>query len=165
MHRPYQQDDFRKVVYQIAETLPHAAIGVDVLLGFPGETDQAFQHTMQVLEELPLAYMHVFRFSPRKRTPAAAYPDQVPQHVVKQRSRETRELGIQKRRTFMKRWLHHDVEVLVEETRDRNTDMLKGVSSNYMKVLLDGKDRLQNTFQTVHIEKLADEQTLSGRLL
>jgi threonylcarbamoyladenosine tRNA methylthiotransferase MtaB len=164
MHRPYGQDDFRRVVYQIAESLPHAAIGVDVLIGFPGESDQAFQHTIQLLEELPLAYLHVFPFSPRKGTPAAKFPDQVPQHIIKQRSRETRELGINKRRSFMKGWLHHDMEVLVEETRDSKTGMLKGVTSNYIKVLLDGKDSQQNTFQTVRIEKLVDDQTVLGRL-
>ena len=164
MHRPYQQDDFRRIVHQIAEALPHAAIGADILIGFPGETERAFQHTVQLLEELPLAYLHVFRFSPRKGTPAADYPDQVPQHIVKERSRQARKLGVEKRRSFLKRWLHHGVEVLVEETRDSHTSMLKGVTSNYIKVLLEGKDNLQNTFQTVHIEKLHDDQTLMGHL-
>jgi threonylcarbamoyladenosine tRNA methylthiotransferase MtaB len=164
MHRPYQRNDFRRIVHEITEAMPHAAIGADVLIGFPGETDQTFQHTIRLLEELPLAYLHAFRFSPRKGTPAADYPDQVPQYIVKQRSGEARELGRQKRRSFMRRWLHQDMEVLVEKTRDLSSGMLKGVTSNYIKVLLDGEDRLQNTFQTVRIEKLADDQTLLGSL-
>jgi threonylcarbamoyladenosine tRNA methylthiotransferase MtaB len=164
MHRPYQQDDFRKIVLQIIETLPHAAIGADVLIGFPGETEDAFENTFLLLGELPLAYLHVFPFSPRKGTPAARYSNQVAPHIVKERCRKTRELGVQKRRAFLNKFLQQNMEVLVEETRDPHTGMLKGVTSNYIKVLLDGEDRQKNTIQTVHIERLFDDQTLLGHL-
>ena len=164
MHRPYQQDDFRRIVLQIIESMPHAAIGADVLIGFPGETEDAFENTFLLLAELPLAYLHVFPFSPRKGTPAAGYPDQVQPQITKERCRKTRELGVQKRRSFLKKWLHRDMEVLVEQTRDPRTAKLKGVTSNYIKVLVDGENSLQNTFQTVHINRLFDDQTLEGRL-
>jgi threonylcarbamoyladenosine tRNA methylthiotransferase MtaB len=116
------------------------------------------------LDELPLAYLHVFPFSPRKGTPAASYPDHVPPPVVKERCRRTRALGVQKRIAFMKKWLHQKVEILVEGTRDPHTGMLKGVTANYIKVIMEGEDRLQNTFQTVRIDGQADGQTLLGRL-
>jgi threonylcarbamoyladenosine tRNA methylthiotransferase MtaB len=164
MHRPYRQGFFRKLVFQIVETLPHAAIGADVLIGFPGETEDAFENTFRLLNELPLSYLHVFPFSPRKGTPAAEYPDHLLPQIVKERCRKTRELGVQKRRAFLQKRLHQDVEVLVEGTRDPHTGMLKGIASNYIKVMMDGEDRLQNTFQTVHIEGLVDDQTLMGRL-
>ncbi|MFO7716398.1 tRNA (N(6)-L-threonylcarbamoyladenosine(37)-C(2))-methylthiotransferase MtaB [Desulfosarcina sp.] len=164
MHRPYRRDDFRKRVLHILEMLPHAAVGADVLIGFPGETDPAFENTFRLLEELPLAYLHVFPFSARKGTPAAEYPNHVPQQIIKERCRRTRAMGVQKRKAFIQHWLDQDLEVLVEDSRDAHSGMLTGVTSNYIKVLLNGEDRLQNTFQKVHIEALADERTLSGRL-
>jgi threonylcarbamoyladenosine tRNA methylthiotransferase MtaB len=164
MHRPYRQDDFRKRVLHILERMPHAAVGADVLIGFPGETDHAFENTFRLLDELPLAYLHVFPFSARKGTPAAEYPDHVPQQIIKERCRRTRAMGVQKKKSFIQRWLYQDLEVLVEDSRDAHSGMLTGVTSNYIKVLLTGEDRLQNTFQKVHLEALADERTLFGRL-
>ena len=164
MHRPYRRNYFRTLVFKILNSIPHAAVGADVLIGFPGETDDEFLNTFHLLDELPLAYLHVFPFSPRKGTPAASYPDHVPPPVVKERCRRTRALGVQKRSAFMKKWLHQKMEILVEGTRDPHTGMLKGVTANYIKVIMEGEDRLQNTFQTVRIDGLADGQTLLGRL-
>jgi len=164
MHRPYRRDYFRTLVLNILNTIPHAAVGADVLIGFPGETADEFLNTLHLLEELPLAYLHVFPFSPRKGTPAATYPDHVPPPVVKERCRRARALGVQKRSAFMKKYLHQPVEILVEGARDLHTGMLKGVTANYIKVIMEGEDRLQNTFQTVYLERPVDAQTILGRL-
>ena len=165
MHRPYRRKDFRQRIESIHRELPEAAIGADVMIGFPGETDQVYRKTLSFIESLPLSYLHVFPFSPRKGTPAYAFPDRVPTDIVKERCREMRELGRAKRLAFLEKHLHTDMEVLVETSPDLKTGRLKGVSSNYIKVLLDKTADMGNTFQKVRIEAVHDPQTLIGHVL
>ena len=165
MQRPYGTEDFRKRIESIHRTLPQAAIGADVMLGFPGETHHEYHNTLAFIESLPLSYLHVFPFSPRKGTPAYGFPNQVPPGIVKKRCREIRALGNQKRLAFLKKQIHTEVEVLVETTPDAKTGQLKGVTSNYIKVLLDPHAGIENTFQTVRIEGIQNAQSVTGRLL
>jgi len=165
MHRPYRKKDFRKRIETIHQALPEAAIGADVMIGFPGETDQAYQNTLSFIKSLPLSYLHVFPFSPRKGTPAYKFPERVPPDIVKERCREVRALGNQKRMAFLERHVQTKVEVLVETTPDVKTGRLKGVTSNYIKVLLDKHEGIKNTFQKVQIEEIRDAQSVVGRVL
>jgi len=165
MHRPYRIKDFRKRIETIHQALPEAAIGADVMIGFPGETDQAYQNTLSFIESLPISYLHVFPFSPRKGTPAYAFSDRVPPEIVKERCREVRALGNQKKMAFLERHVQNEVEVLVESTPDAKTGRLKGVTSNYIKVLLDEHEGIKNTFQKVRIEGIRDAQSVVGRVL
>jgi len=165
MHRPYLRKDFRKKIETIHRALPDAAIGADVMIGFPGETDKAYQNTLSFIESLPLSYLHVFPFSPRKGTPAYNFSEQVPSDIVKKRCREVRALGNRKRMAFLKKSIHAELEVLVETTPDAKTGRLKGVTSNYIKVLLDKHEGIGNTFQNVRIEEIRDTQSVVGRVL
>lgn len=165
MNRPYGQKDFRKRIQAIHRALPDAAIGADVMIGFPGETEQAYQNTRDFIKSLPLSYLHVFPFSPRKGTLAYTFPDRVPSDIVKERCREIRELGQWKRMIFLEKLIGYELEVLVETTPDVKTGRLKGVTSNYIKVLLDQHEGLENTFQKVRIEGVRDTQSLVGRVL
>ena len=165
MHRPYLRKDFRKKIETIHRALPDAAIGADVMIGFPGETDKAYQNTLSFIESLPLSYLHVFPFSPRKGTPAYNFSEQVPSDIVKKRCREVRALGNRKRMAFLKKNIHAELEVLVETTPDAKTGRLKGVTSNYIKVLLDKHEGIGNTFQNVRIEEIRDTQSVVGRVL
>ena len=165
MHRPYLQKDFRNRIETIHRALPDAAIGADVMIGFPGETDKAYQNTLSFIESLPLSYLHVFPFSPRKGTPAYNFRDQVPSGIVKERCREVRALGNRKRMAFLEKHIHTEVEVLVETTPDVKTGRLKGVTSNYIKVLLDKHEGIENRFQIVRIEGIHDTQSVVGRVL
>ncbi len=165
MNRPYGQKDFRNRIEAIHRALPEAAIGADVMIGFPGETDQAYQNTRSFIKSLPLSYLHVFPFSPRKGTPAYTFPDRVPSDLVKERCGEIRALGNKKRTTFLEKHIHTEIEVLVETTPDVKTGRPKGVTSNYIKVLLDKHEGIENTFQRVRIEGVRDIQSLVGRIL
>jgi threonylcarbamoyladenosine tRNA methylthiotransferase MtaB len=165
MNRPYRQKDFRNRIEAIHQALPEAAIGTDVMMGFPGETDEAYQNTLNFIESLPLSYLHVFPFSPRKGTPAYTFPDRVPSDIVKQRCREVRELGNRKRLVFLEKQIHSVLDVLVESSPDRKTGRRTGVTSNYIKVLLDRSAGLGNTFQKVQIERIHDTQSVVGRVL
>ena len=165
MHRPYTRDDFRALVERILERVPDAAIGVDTLIGFPGETEDAFQNTYDLIESLPVAYLHVFPFSAREGTPAFSFKNQVGSQTIKHRCEQMRQLGAQKRIAFYSRYVGRRVTVLVEDTRDKNSGRLKGLTGNYVPVLVDGPDRLGNTFQEVEIQGVSEEGVPEGRIL
>ena len=164
MNRPYRRETFQDLVSDIKKAVPDAGIGCDVLIGFPGETDEAFANTRQLIEELPLTYLHVFPFSPREGTPASRFPGQVSQQVIKERCRQIRELGQSKRTAFLTGQAGCSATVLVENRRDRRTGRLKGITSNYITVLLEGNDALMNTFKEVRLMGLHDDQTMIGSI-
>ncbi|WP_372682337.1 tRNA (N(6)-L-threonylcarbamoyladenosine(37)-C(2))-methylthiotransferase MtaB [Desulfosarcina sp.] len=157
MHRPYRAGFFKDLVQGIVGRLPNAAIGVDTLIGFPGETDQAFENTYALIRSLPVAYLHVFPFSAREGTPAFSFEGQVPAQVIKNRCARMRRLGAKKRREFYHGHVGKVVTVLVEAARDRTTGRLKGFSDNYIPVCFDGPDDLINTFQPVDIQRLSSD--------
>ena len=144
--------------------MPNAAIGVDALVGFPGETDSAFRNTYDLINDLPISYLHVFPYSARRGTPAAELPDQVPHGLIRDRGEQMRKLGEKKRRHFYRDYLGQTVSVLIESKRDRESGLLKGVSSNYLTVFIDGDDQLKNKITNVEIEKL-EKNNLIGVLV
>src|SRR5204862_7600664 len=97
MPRKYRPWHYREKIEKIRAAMPTAAIGADVMVGFPGETDAEFNDTRQMIEDLPFTYLHVFTFSARPGTPAAAMPNQVPVHVARKRTRVLRELASEKK--------------------------------------------------------------------
>lgn len=153
MHRPYSREYFKDLIIRIKESMPDAAIGVDILAGFPGETDEAFRNTYSLIEELPVSYLHVFPFSPRKKTPAFDFPEQVPSNIVKARCTEMRRLGASKKADFYKKAAGTEADILIEDKRDEKSGLLKGISSNYLSVLIKGEDRIRNRIVKVRIDK------------
>ena len=164
MHRPYSRDYFKDRVQTIIGRLPDAAIGVDTLIGFPGETDDAFENTYALIQSLPVAYLHVFPFSAREGTPAFSFKDQILTSVIKKRCARMRRLGADKRRAFYGRSIGKTITVLVEETRDRADGRLKGLSDNYLPMRFDGPDDLYNTFQRVHMQRISSDGVPEGKL-
>lgn len=155
MGRPYTGSFFRNRVSTIHEQMPDAAIGVDTLIGFPGETPEAFENTYSLIASLPVTYLHVFPFSPRDKTPAAGFGNRVPPDIVKSRCREMRALNSSKKRHFYQRFIGKTVPVLIEGRRDPKTGHLKGTTSNYIPVFLAGDDGLKNTLVRAVLEKPA----------
>lgn len=162
MRRPYDRDLYQDRVLKIREALPTAAIGTDVLLGFPGESEDAFANTVDLIESLPLTYLHVFPFSPRKGTPAYLYPNPVPSEIIKERCSIVRKLGASKRRVFLEQQVGTHLNVLIEQRRDRETGLLRGMSSNYQSVLVNGDDSLKNSIVRVKAISVLDDQALMG---
>lgn len=164
MKRPYNRSFFMALVRNIQETIPDVAIGVDILIGFPGETEEAFKNTYNLINELPIAYLHVFPFSARKGTVADAFSDKIPAKVIKERSRKMRELGDQKRRAFLNRFLGEKVEVLIERKAIGTQNLFRGITSNYIPVLVRSSQDLRNTIVDVRIEKLHRDTSALGTL-
>lgn len=164
MKRPYSADFFQNRVEQIRTHVPDAAIGVDTLIGFPGEDRAAFDHTFQMIRDLPVAYLHVFPFSLRKGTPAYHYPDQVAPDIVKTRCDLMRALDREKRTAFYRGAISRTMSVLVESQRDAVTGLLKGYTSNYIPILLDGDDSLKEQLVYVAIEGMDTNRNVYGHL-
>ena len=162
MHRPYTSSFFIDLIVKIKDQVPDAAIGVDILIGFPGETEKAFENTYSLIEKLPITYLHVFPFSPRPGTPAGKYPQKVPQKTIKARCEKMRRLGNEKKRIFYETFIGKIVQVLIESKKDKATGLLKGITSNYITVHVVGEDDLFNTLLQVNIEKIKKNNTVFG---
>ncbi|MBL7924221.1 MAG: tRNA (N(6)-L-threonylcarbamoyladenosine(37)-C(2))-methylthiotransferase MtaB [Bacteroidia bacterium] len=132
MRRRYKRELYAERVHLIRERLPHAAIGVDVIVGFPGESDRHFRETFDFLHDLPVSYLHVFTYSERDRTPAVSMPEVVPQAVRKERNRILRNLSAKKLHDFTMYHLGDVFPVLFEE--ENNKGMMHGYTSNYIRV-------------------------------
>lgn len=138
MRRNYDTAYFTRLMARARVKLPQAALGTDVIVGFPGETEAAFAGSLDFLDRSPLTYFHVFPYSVRRGTPAAGMPDQVPPAEKKERSRRARDLGTRKKHEFYQSQVGRRVSVLVEEPVAGEPGMLKGYSRNYLPVRFAG---------------------------
>lgn len=140
MNRNYDRSFLLNLIKELHRVLPEVSIGADVIIGFPGETEESFKNTYQWIESLPISYLHVFPFSRRKGTVAAHFDQQVDPREIRQRAMRMRELGKEKRRSFYGRFLHQTLDVLIEERREKGSGRWRGLSRNYIPVSLsDGK--------------------------
>jgi len=156
MARAYSPAQFSALMIKIRERIPLAAIGVDVMVGFPGETEQAFGRTYELIEHLPISYLHVFPFSPRNGTPAARLSHRVPPKEVKRRASILRELGRYRREEFWRSCIGKELEVLVEGRPQGKAGMVRGVTDNYISVCFpqpDGRpgDMVRLTLRQDHV--------------
>ncbi len=132
MKRRYKREVYQSRVEKIKSLMPHACIGVDVIVGFPDETDKHFQETYDFLHELPVSYLHVFSYSARDNTPAAQMSNQVPQEIKTQRSKILRNLSEKKKHFFANQFIGKQRAVLVEGKTVKGKVM--GHTDNYLKV-------------------------------
>ena len=164
MHRPYPRLAYADTIRRIRERMPDAAIGADVLIGFPGEDDEAYNQTRTLVESLPISYLHVFPFSAREGTPAAGFSDPVPPATVKARCAEMRRIGAAKRLSFYRAQAKAPLRVIVEDRRDRKTGHLRGLSENYVPILFAGADELMAQIVSVHVINVTDDGRVTGEL-
>ena len=162
MNRPYGPGEFRDLVLEIARLFPHAALGLDVLVGFPGETAADFEATRSLVASLPVTYLHVFPFSPRPGTPAAALPP-LPGREVQRRAGLLRDLGRLKKQAFLQAQRGRVLEVLVEGPAPQ-PGWLKGLSGNYLRVSFPGPAAWRNRRLPVRILEVRDEILLGEPL-
>ncbi len=160
MRRKYDTRLLRDVGAEIRARLPDAAIGTDVIAGFPGETDAQFEATLHLLDELPLTYFHVFPYSRRSGTTAAKLPSHLPPASIKRRAQRLRQLGDRKRVDFARGFVGRDLAVLVEQTVAPD-GWLTGYTRNYQRVEFRGPPELANREVLVRITG-ADGAQLAG---
>ncbi|MBQ3643752.1 MAG: tRNA (N(6)-L-threonylcarbamoyladenosine(37)-C(2))-methylthiotransferase MtaB [Candidatus Riflebacteria bacterium] len=147
MHRPYLAKDFKAVVEHIRESMPEAAITTDLIVGFPGETEEDFQETLNFLDEIQFSRFHIFRYSKRDGTPAAVMPNQISNEIKIARSDRVEKVWKKYANNFAKHFEGHKVEVLWETLED---GWLKGYSKEYVPCKLKSDDTsLKNKLMTV----------------
>jgi threonylcarbamoyladenosine tRNA methylthiotransferase MtaB len=141
MHRKYRPWHYREKIEKIRAAMPDAAIGADVMVGFPGESDAEFEATRQMIEDLPFTYLHVFTYSARPGTPAAEMPSQVPVHLARERNRVLRELAAQKRLAFMQSFVGELLKVITLNVtgHDDGVEFTEALTDNYLKLRLKGR--------------------------
>jgi threonylcarbamoyladenosine tRNA methylthiotransferase MtaB len=133
MQRHYDTAFFRTLLERISLRLPEAAIGLDVIVGFPGESEEEFARTEAFLAELPFSHLHVFPFSRRPGTPAATMAGQIPASVAKERAARLRAFGDAKLADFARRFIGRELEVVVEGGNKQG--LSRGLTRNYLPVL------------------------------
>ncbi len=163
MHRHYHAADFAALIGRLKARLPDAAIGVDVMAGFPGEDEEAFRHTYELLAGLPITYLHVFPYSKRPGTVAARMSGQVAKEIKAARVASLRELDRKKRRDFYASQLGRTLPVLAERGRARVAG-LQGFTDNYVPVTFAAPPRLVNQVVKVRLERLS-EAGVAGTLV
>ncbi len=155
MRRRYQRELYSSRVEKIKELMPHCCIGVDVIVGFPGETDEDFKETYQFLNELDISYLHVFTYSERENTLAAEMEDSVPQSKRAERSKMLHILSDKKRRKFYEDNLSRDFTVLFEN--DVENGMMHGFTENYIRVSAKYDPILINELRKVRLTSINDK--------
>ncbi|HEX3819597.1 MAG TPA: MiaB/RimO family radical SAM methylthiotransferase [Candidatus Sulfotelmatobacter sp.] len=140
MHRKYRPWHYRDKIAKIRSAMPDAAIGADVMVGFPGETECEFGETRQMIEDLPFTYLHVFTYSPRPGTPAAETQNQIPVHVARERNRILRELAAEKKLAFMRSFIGKSLEAITLNVagNDADGEFTEALTDNYLKLRLRG---------------------------
>ncbi|HVZ18824.1 MAG TPA: tRNA (N(6)-L-threonylcarbamoyladenosine(37)-C(2))-methylthiotransferase MtaB [Terriglobales bacterium] len=137
MHRKYRPWHYADRIRKIRRAMPDAAIGADVMVGFPGETDADFEETRQFIDSLPMTYLHVFTFSARPGTPAAAMPGQVHPQVMKERNRILRDLAARKKREFQETFIGRELQAIT--LTNFNGTHTECLTDNYQKLWLEGR--------------------------
>jgi threonylcarbamoyladenosine tRNA methylthiotransferase MtaB len=162
MHRKYRPWHYAEKIRKIREAMPDAAIGADVMVGFPGETDELFEESRSFIENLPFTYLHVFTYSSRPGTPSAAMPDQVPVHTARERNRVLRELAAEKNLAFRRSFVGQSLEVITLQAGDDG--WTEALSDNFLKVRLDGRHEANRVF-TAQMAELTTEGLMGAGVI
>jgi len=160
MHRKYRPWHYREKILKIRAAMPTAAIGADVMVGFPGETEEEFDETRRMIEELPFTYLHVFTYSARPGTPAAEQPGQVPVAVARERNRLLRELASRKKAKFMQSLVGTAVEAITLQSG--GGEFSEALTDNYLKMKISGHHDA-NRWMDVKVEGVSGEM-LQGQV-
>ena len=155
MKRRYQREVYTDRVANIRQVMPHACIGVDVIVGFPGETDENFLETYNFLNEMDISYLHVFTYSERDNTEAATMENVVPINVRNKRSKMLRGLSVKKRRAFYENQLGTNRTVLFES--ENKEGYIHGFTENYVKVKTPWNPELINTLHEINLTKIDED--------
>lgn len=161
MHRPYDTEQYRQEMARIRAAVPDIALSTDLMVGFPGETEEQFANSLRFCDEIAFSSMHIFKYSPREGTPAATYPNQVSNEAKDLRSKQMQEIAEKNMLRYMEQHLGQTVEVLIEE--QRADGLWLGHTDNYLHVAVEG-DCKKNTMVQVQLDKI-DGKLVKGKFI
>ena len=162
MRRKYNTELYSSRIKLIKKLMPHACIGVDVIVGFPGESEQEFNKTIDYLKSLPISYLHVFTYSERANTNATKMNEVIPIEIRRKRSKQLRILSLKLKLKFYNDNIGFNGKVLFESKED---DFLIGFTENYLKVKIPFEEKIINTIQDVTIEKISSDIEAYGSVI
>lgn len=160
MNRHYRLPEYKKLISEMREKIPGLALTTDLIVGFPGETEENFMETLETLRELRFSAIHVFPYSQRTGTPAAVFPNQVPGDIKKDRVHRVQELEKEISKEYRKTFLQKTVHVLIEEEKN---GYFEGLSDEYIRVSITDKNVEKGRLYSVYVENLT-EDGLIGRV-
>lgn len=152
MKRPYKTDDYRKVVKKAREMVPNIAITTDIMVGFPGESNDDFRESLMFADEISFAGMHIFKYSPRENTPAAVMPEQIDSGLKDKRSKAMAAVAEKNELKYMESFIEQEVTVLLEEIDKKG--YWEGHTDNYLKILCHFDDAKKGEMRKVKITHL-----------
>jgi threonylcarbamoyladenosine tRNA methylthiotransferase MtaB len=162
MRRRYRRELYAERVQHIRKAIPHASIGVDVITGFPGETEAHFLDTWNFIQDLDVSYLHVFTYSERENTPAASLPGKVPVSVRQERTQRLISLSEKKKLGFYRQFLGSTRSVLFESSEEEG--MISGFTDNYLRVEVPYQENLVNRIVPISLEGLVANGNLTGKM-
>ena len=162
MNRKYTAEEYASSVERLREVWPDVAVTTDIIVGFPGETEEEFEETLAFARKVKLSQIHIFPYSPREGTPAARMKDQIAPEVKEAREKRLAAVEKELRLDFMKQFIGQTVEVLFEKHHDET--YVSGYTSNYLRVQAKGDASVENTLKFVKIESIIDDHTLVGTI-
>lgn len=165
MNRHYGYEKIKNVVMKLNEKFERVFLGCDIIVGFPQETLEDFDLTLERLKKLPLSQIHVFPYSVRPKTVAATMPCQVEQSEKHRRMQLVKDLSEKKHVEFLRKNIGAEYFVTVEKNPDRKTGLYKAVTPNYIKVLFEGSPKIKNQFVKIKIDKIENETALAHIVL
>lgn len=148
MNRKYKVEEFEKTTQLLRKKFPIVHLTSDIIVGFPGETEQEFNQTYEFLKKVKFYKMHIFKYSPRKGTVAASMPNQIDGNIKEQRSNKLIELSNKNEAEYQKQYIGKEIELLLEE---REGKYLKGHTTNYMVAKIKTEENLENTIQKIKV--------------
>jgi threonylcarbamoyladenosine tRNA methylthiotransferase MtaB len=164
MHRKYRPWHYREKIENIRTAMPTAAIGADVMVGFPGESESDFETTRRMIEQLPFTYLHVFTYSSRPGTPSAEMPNQVPVHLARERNQILRDLATRKKNLFMRTFLGKSLDAITLNVVHNTPagEYTEALTDNYLKLRLKGRHE-PNQKVTACVEGVENGSLLGSR--
>jgi threonylcarbamoyladenosine tRNA methylthiotransferase MtaB len=160
MRRRYRTELYRSRIEYIKEKMPNAGIGVDVIVGFPGECDSSFQETYDFINSLDVSYLHVFTYSERLNTTALRIDDVIPVPTRQERNKKLRILSLKKQRAHYEKFVGKPSQVLVESSEDNGT--LYGYTPEYVRVAVNAKDVKSNNTESIYLDKINPDGFVTG---
>lgn len=163
MNRRYTAEEYKEVVDRLRANIKDVALTTDVMVGFPGETDREFEETLNFLKDIDLYQMHIFKYSPRKGTPAASYKNQIPPGKKDERSEILIGLSSKNTHEFNRKHLGKITKVLFEQQVKDRPDFIEGLTSNYIRVLCKGTQEMTGKMADVLLEA-AEKDHMLGKI-
>lgn len=160
MNRKYSTDEYRKIVELIRKYLPNVGITTDIIVGFPGETEEEFFETCRFVNDIGFSRIHVFPYSPRKGTPAAKHKNQILGDIKHHRSKELIKIGEENTQRFNNKFIGATLNVLFEEQSKLDSGFLEGYTTNYIRVLAKSNTSLEGKILPVELKEIQDENMI-----